>query len=140
MRYLLLGCIGLSAALTLPAAAQPAPAPVALPQASEVAGDCTANLIDFGARLLDVMEGPKVSAEDKRAAENVMRQVTFGLGFFMGVIRGQSPTGSIRDAISIGVTALAAKSAAENQAMTKTCLAVSRAEGSAMKGLNTGTK
>ena len=64
MRYLLLGCIGLCAALTLPAAAQPAPAPVALPQASEVAGECTANLIDFGARLLDVMEGPKVSAED----------------------------------------------------------------------------
>lgn len=140
MRYLLLGCTTLSVALSFPAAAQPAAAPAALPQASEVAGECTANLIDFGARLLDVMEGPKVSVQEKKAAENVMRQVTFGLGFFMGVIRGQSPSGSIREVIITGNTALGAKSAEQNQAMTKTCLAVSRAAGAEMKGLNAGAK
>ncbi len=138
MRYLLLGCIGLSAALTLPSAGQAAPAPTVLPQASEVAGECTANLIDFGARLIDAMKDPKVSAENKLSAESVMRQVTFGLGFFMGVIRGQSPDGSIRDVIVTGNAALVAKSAAENQAMTKTCLDVSRAAGAEMRGVNTG--
>ena len=136
----MLGCISLSAALSVPAAAQAIAAPAALPQASAVAGECTANLIDFGARLLDLMAGPKVSAQDKKAAENVMRQVTFGLGFFMGVIRGQSPTGSIREVIIAGNTALGAKSAEENEAMTKTCLAVSRAAGAEMKDLNTAPK
>ena len=79
-------------------------------------------------------------AQEKKAAENVMRQVTFGLGFFMGVIRGQSPSGSIREVIITGNTALGAKSAEQNQAMTKTCLAVSRAAGAEMKGLNAGAK
>lgn len=138
MRYLLHGCAGLSAALSLPTAALATPTQAALPLTSEVAGECTANLIDFGARLLDVMEGPQVSAEDKQSAESVMRQVTFGLGFFMGVIRGQSPDGNIRAAILTGNAALAAKSAAENQAMTKACLGMSRAEGNAMKDIKTG--